>query len=167
MDISDITVAGFQFGHLILAFLISAIFLFILYWLWTCPCREEEEPKSHRTILPAQAVKPLYALELEPGIVVLQSEDGEFFRILREYDSADRTGNGCKAPELPSCSSENRYIPSYTHAHYQTQPSGVPAYTPYQAQPSAPLLSDHDPGHQGPFKDGAGWAPIRISTPRY
>ena len=36
--------------------------------------------EENKPILPKQSVKPIYALELEPGTVVLQSEDGEFFR---------------------------------------------------------------------------------------
>ncbi|CAL1540309.1 unnamed protein product [Lymnaea stagnalis] len=110
--------------------------------------------RLHR-VLPAQTVKPLYALELEPGIVVLQSEDGEFFRILREYDCADRTGNGSKVPEHPNSTPDNRYIPSYTTAYYQTRPS-------------APVLHDA-PGVNTPATvgDPPPWTPIRTMTPSF
>ncbi|KAI8797340.1 hypothetical protein BgiBS90_002517 [Biomphalaria glabrata] len=154
MDMEDFRIGTFSFGNLFLAFVISALFMVLLYWLWTWPCSGETEQKllPSRTILSSQTVKPLYALEIEPGIVILQSEDGEFFRILREYDSADRTGSGSRAPELPTCTPENRYIPSYTRGYYQTQPT-------------APMLSETEAGHgHDPF-GSAMWTPIRtLST---
>ncbi|KAH9502570.1 hypothetical protein Btru_069031 [Bulinus truncatus] len=156
MDIDDFKVGAFDFDNLLLAFIISVSFMFVLYWLWTWPCSATEEvqrkPAVHcRTVLPLQTLKPLIAFELEPGIVVLQSEDGEFFRILREYDTADRTGNGSKAPELPNCTPENRYIPSYTKGYYQTQPS-------------APMLHETEYNHGSDPFGSAVWTPIRTGN---
>ncbi|CAG5117039.1 unnamed protein product [Candidula unifasciata] len=153
MEYSEVTIAGFQLGHLLLAFIIISTFCLVLYYLWTWPCGKNagvdgSQSRKSNTLLPT--LKPLYALELEPGIVVLQSEDGEFFRILREYDSADKTGNGSTSLEHPSSDANNRYLLSYTRAHYQTRPS-------------APHL---DPNNRlDPFDDGATWQPINtIST---
>lgn len=48
-------------------------------------------------------MKPVYAHEIEPGIVVLQSESGDYFKILKEYDM--KAGNlygslSCTKPEM-------------------------------------------------------------------
>ncbi|XP_005092457.1 uncharacterized protein LOC101860237 [Aplysia californica] len=160
MEYNEFQVAGFQLAHLLLAFVLSASFVFLLYWLWTWPCGESSQGATATrcdTVLPRQTVKPLYALELEPGIVVLQSEDGSFFRILREYESADKRGHGMAAHELPpggagaNGQSGHYYLPSYTKAHFQTQPT-------------APLLNVSE-GSSDPFGDGAPWAPIQTLGP--
>ncbi|RUS91870.1 hypothetical protein EGW08_000441, partial [Elysia chlorotica] len=86
-----------------------------------------DNTRRYTTLLPEKKVgtpiATLYAMEIEPGTVVLQSEDGEFFRILREYDKVERTGYGSVCREMPSCSADNQYVPPYTRAHYQTKPS--------------------------------------------
>ncbi|GFO38811.1 hypothetical protein PoB_006531600 [Plakobranchus ocellatus] len=148
-------VGGFQLANLLLAFIVAAVFIFILYWLWTCPCRDEnlgnkaDNSRKYNTILTGTPVATLYAMEIEPGTVVLQSEDGEFFRILREYDTLGRTGYGSVAPEMPSCSADNQYVPSYTRAHYQTKPSA----------PSLPL-EDHRLLGRDTFGELGTWRPI-------
>ena len=66
-------------------------------------------------------MQAVYAHELEPGIVVLQSEDGEYFRILKEYDSNKRNAYGSfTGPVIPSgqqglvqCNNPGSYL---THA---------------------------------------------------
>jgi hypothetical protein len=162
MNLSEITVAGFQLSHLLVAFMIVATFFFVLYWLWNWPCGnesngndDEETCRSSgpRTSLPT--LTPVYATEIEPGIVILQSEDGEFFRILREYDAADKTGHGSTSPELSSSESGNRYMLSYTRAHYQTRPS-------------APLYPSVDVGARSDqFGGVSSWKPINTRNSRY
>uniref|UniRef100_A0A0B6YX20 Uncharacterized protein n=1 Tax=Arion vulgaris TaxID=1028688 RepID=A0A0B6YX20_9EUPU len=155
MNLSEVTIAGFQLSHLLVAFLIIATFTFVLYWLWTWPCgdqpveRRDEDRVPHETrnaMIPS--LRPLYATEIEPGIVVLQSEDGEFFRILREYHTAEKTGNGTTSPELASSDQGNRYMLSYTKAHYQTRAS-APLYPPLETG----VRSDQCAG-------GERWKPI-------
>ncbi|KAK3768480.1 hypothetical protein RRG08_060842 [Elysia crispata] len=132
-----VTVGGFQLANLLLAFIVSSTFIFVLYWLWTCPCKDHDKenelgnPRKYTTLLPERVGTPvatLYAMEIEPGTVVLQSEDGEFFRILREYDKVERTGYGSVSREMANCSAANQYVPSYTRAHYQTKPSAPPSH---------------------------------------
>ncbi|BFZ03833.1 hypothetical protein BsWGS_06871 [Bradybaena similaris] len=157
MDFSEVTVAGFQLGHLLVAFVIITTFCLVLYFLWTWPCGNQNSntcsggrrSSTSNTLLPT--LTPLYALEIEPGIVVLQSEDGEFFRILREYDSADKTGHGSTSQEHPSCEADNRYLLSYTRGHYQTRAT-------------APHLGA-DTGFD-PLHDGATWQPINTINAR-
>lgn len=180
---SGYQVAGFQLSHLLLAFVLAASFIFLLYWLWTWPCKDKDGSASdeNKPILPKQTVKPIYALELEPGIVVLQSEDGEFFRILREYDSAEKRGKGLSKEEksadyqemMPLTRSQHGarhdededsqlILPSYTQACYQTGPSAPPP-------PPVPSRSTSLPRPRGrganPFGDGHPWMPIHTVNP--
>lgn len=62
-------------------------------------------------------------------------------RILREYDAADKTGNGSKHPEHPSCEPGNQYIPSFTRAHYQTRPS-APLYPDVETERRADCFGE-------------------------
>ncbi|GFS20774.1 hypothetical protein ElyMa_006907300 [Elysia marginata] len=144
-----LAVGGFQLANLLLAFLVTSVFVFLLYWLWTWPCSEQgkgfgsDKPRKYDSLQlspgPAPAgipVATLYAMEIEPGTVVLQSEDGEFFRILREFDKVERPGGyGSMTREPTGSSMANQYVPSYTRAHYQTRPALS------NATPSAPPAS--------------------------
>lgn len=161
----EITVGGFQFFNLLLAFLVTSIFIFMLYWLWTCPCREQdkesglERPRKYDTLLPGPTGTPvatLYAMEIEPGTVVLQSEDGEFFRILREYDKVERRSYGSVSSELASSSVDNQYVPSYTRAHYQTKPVSVPSAPPSHLAEVDQWCANCDP--YGPMES---WRPLQ------
>ena len=84
---------------------------------------------------------PVYAHELEPGLVVLQNQDGSYFRILQEYDSTmqkaryargsvvDMNGASC-SNVTPLQRSTIQYIPQYTRPHYQTRPTAPPSSPP-------------------------------------
>jgi len=174
LDIDSYEVAGFQLSHLLLAFVLGASFIFLLYWLWNCPCKSKQADgasngEENKPILPKQSVKPIYALELEPGTVVLQSEDGEFFRILREYESADQRGHSLSAQEarplggsyqggVAGGTQEQPILPSYTQACYQTMPSAPLPSTPL---PSAPPLPNRRAGGYTPAPQGGGTYPTQ------
>ena len=117
--------------NMIIAFIGLIMFVLLIVYVWKCcKCDEEDRPSTgyppptqQRQQIP---IVPCYAHELEPGLVVLQSQDGEYFRILQEYDST-------KLPKPPmgatgSTSQPLQYIPQFTRAHFQTH-----------MQPSAPV----------------------------
>ena len=82
----------YKLSNLLFGLLLIGLIFLGLYILWRwCSDNEEKEAGKKNEKLNMQAV---YAHEIEPGIVVLQSEDGEYFRILKEYDSAKRNGYG-------------------------------------------------------------------------
>ena len=117
--------------NMVIAFIGLIMFVLLIVYIWKCcKCDEEDKPSTDYA-LPLQQrqqipIVPCYAHELEPGLVVLQSQDGEYFRILQEYDST-------KLPKPPmgatgSTSQPLQYIPQFTRAHFQTH-----------MQPSAPV----------------------------
>lgn len=78
-------------GHLVLTFILLGCAILLIYWLWVYPCNgqtDEEKQATHRGANPGRVVSPpdvasssrkkkgdeviLYALEIEPGTIVLQ-----------------------------------------------------------------------------------------------
>ncbi|XP_067653972.1 uncharacterized protein [Haliotis asinina] len=120
-------VGGFSLSHLIAAFIVTAVFAFVVYLLWDCSCKRKEDQERQRLSPGSQRIdtKTMYALELEPGIVLLQSQDGEFFRILHEYDAVKHARDYGTAPPggVALQGQTIHYIPNYTRAHMQTQAS--------------------------------------------
>lgn len=108
-----------------------AMVLILIVFIWHC-CGTNEDKHE---VLPTKQVVPMktavFMHELEPGLVILQSQDGEFFRILQEYDSVK---HHYSSPCPGACGSSNQgqgqstlhYIPQYTRPHYQTHPSAPP-----------------------------------------
>ncbi|KAK7476172.1 hypothetical protein BaRGS_00032596 [Batillaria attramentaria] len=139
---SRYTLGGFDLGHLILIFIIVGCLVFAIYWFWIWPCDGDTEHRARvtsragnegRVISLGEHENPggrgvsgegvvLYAMELEPGLVVLQDQDGELFRILQECDSVKHQGSTTSGLP-PGTSFPVHYIPSYTRAHVQTRPS--------------------------------------------
>ena len=115
--------------------LVLVCLLFYMFWRWCC---ENEPPKSSGSS-EKLFMKPVYAHEIEPGIVVLQSENGDYFKILKEYDVSNRYGSvSCTRPEAlqPSAVNLERSVMSTS------------GYTPSAFNPpSAPLLINPAPGH--------------------
>ncbi|XP_025081998.1 uncharacterized protein LOC112556835 [Pomacea canaliculata] len=137
MDDDTFLVGGFDLGHLILAFVIVGIFALIVYCLWAWPCGENcrEQPLEGRVIpYPGRGTKVhdlglreqdaclMYAMELEPGTFILESSDGELFRVLHEYDSLANQGTPSRGFPAGAVVPVH-YIPAYTRAHVQTRPS--------------------------------------------
>ncbi|OWF45219.1 uncharacterized protein LOC110457316 [Mizuhopecten yessoensis] len=121
-----------------------AMFLVLVAFLWKCCDWVEEKPNPN---IPKQSfpLTPVYAHELEPGLVVLQSQDGEFFRILQEYD-ANKTCNGRTNPaaacaDPPIGETTIQYIPQYTRPFYQNQPTAPPARPDTDRLIDAPIPS--------------------------
>ncbi|CAC5394955.1 unnamed protein product [Mytilus coruscus] len=112
--------------NMLVVFIGLVMIIVLLVYLWRCCKCDEDTPGT--TITPARQQIPLvpcYAHEIEPGLVVLQSPDGEYFRILQEYDAT-------KLPKQPTASNglpqPLHFVPQFTRAHYQTH-----------AQPTAPV----------------------------
>lgn len=111
----------FNSQNMIIAFIGLIMLVVIIAYVWKC-CKCDDETPSSETPPQRQQIPlvPCYAHEIEPGLVVLQSPDGEYFRILQEYDATQypkpiRVIGGTSQPL--------QYIPQFTRAHYQTQPS--------------------------------------------
>ncbi|XP_041355675.1 uncharacterized protein LOC121373238 [Gigantopelta aegis] len=87
MSSDVLSLGGFDALHLLGAVMVAGICAIIIYSLWDC-CNQDESPtnspRDERVV-----VNQLYATELEPGLVVLQSQDGAYFRILQECESAE------------------------------------------------------------------------------
>lgn len=76
--------------NLLVGILLATLSAVLFYYLWRwCNGADEKKKANNSRRL---TMKPVYAQEIEPGIVVLQSEDGEYFKILKEYDMT-QTGN--------------------------------------------------------------------------
>ncbi|KAL4224800.1 hypothetical protein ACF0H5_015496 [Mactra antiquata] len=65
-----------------IVFLTFSVVIIYVLWKW---CQEERN-KSNTNENERMIMKPVYAHEIEPGIVILQSEEGEYFKILKEYN---------------------------------------------------------------------------------
>ncbi|XP_064596509.1 uncharacterized protein LOC135463117 [Liolophura sinensis] len=147
-----------RLGNLLLMTAVIITGLFMLFILWKlCFADEGETPGKQ----PRGTPQAVYAHEIEPGFVVLQSQDGQFFRILQEYSEAKWnrpsgrhgpvTGSENNAPLTRTDSSSTWrgvseaeatvYAPHYTSAHYQTQPSAPlpPPSPPHLGAPLTPL----------------------------
>lgn len=147
---SDYRINGFSLPHLLIIGIILGFAIFIFYWLWTYPC-SSEEPRSvvaplhsgYERVVPLQEVAPsyccqrekqgqgvcvLYAMEIEPGTIVLQSQNGELFRVLQELDSVAISGSPT-AGLPPGSVVPVHYLPSCTRPHMQTRPSAPPVYS--------------------------------------
>lgn len=102
------------------------LILFYLFWKACCSDKKKDDyQENFREQVRQQTVTPaLFAQEIEPGIVVLQNQDGDIFRVLYEYDAIKNNQPGNNP--TPGQRSTLHYIPQYTRVHYQTQPSAPP-----------------------------------------
>lgn len=149
---SDFRIEGFSLPHLLVIFILIGLAIFIFYWLWTSPCGDEDRQPAvafldgryersapqreaaaaagccNRGDKAGEGLCVLYATEIEPGTIVLQSPNGELFRVLRELDAVS-SGASPISGLPPGTSHPVYYIPSYTRPHLLTQPSAPPAYS--------------------------------------
>lgn len=91
----------FKLGNMLFGLLIIGLCLLGLYIICKL-CNENDKPpkpnENERLMM-----KPVYAHEIEPGIVILQNEEGDYFKILKEYDSKTDNMYGsvsCTKPKL-------------------------------------------------------------------
>ncbi|KAL3886485.1 hypothetical protein ACJMK2_026470 [Sinanodonta woodiana] len=134
----DEQAAEIRLSHVIIGIIFTSLALLAIYVLWKWCCDENTSESSKRKG-PIQ-MTAVYAHEIEPGIVVLQSEDGELFRILKEYDSLKNGPYGSFNTDQPrrlgsnasgcSVSASSPYVPAYLKVQSQTQPSAPPAGLP-------------------------------------
>ena len=113
------------------------IVVIIVYFSWSCCFKDHDDeatgasPGLQFSEGQSYPVTPVFARELESGLVVLQSQDGGFFRILQEYDSAKQTKSNtsygaCAEIMATQTASTTQYVPHYTRAHYQNAPTAPP-----------------------------------------
>lgn len=103
----------------------SVVTIYVL-WRW---CQEERN-KSSTKENEKMVMKPVYAHEIEPGIVILQSEDGEYFKILKEYNPKTDQTYGSLFTGQPLMTSR---IPNTSSAMTSSETS---ALTPSPSAPS-------------------------------
>ncbi|ESO89722.1 hypothetical protein LOTGIDRAFT_234125 [Lottia gigantea] len=117
-----IRVGGFRLDGMIFIFCGLGLLLFVVYLLWNSQCSSKTPDMDERQ---KEIIKPshLFAYELEPGVVVMQSKDGEFFRILHEYDPETRGTKhyGASPQTVQMEGTPVHYIPHYTRPVLQTQ----------------------------------------------
>lgn len=103
---------------------ILGLVLFLYLLIKLCLSDEEEEDTKQKKETKLYPVTPVFAHELTPGTIVLQSPDGEYFRILHEYNSHH---NGPPENHGGSTSVTGSGDPGHVrrieHAHSQTRPS--------------------------------------------
>lgn len=91
----------FKLSNMLFGLLIIGFCLLGLYIICRL-CNENDKPskpKENERLM----MKPVYAHEIEPGIVILQNEEGDYFKILKEYDSKTDNMYGsvsCTKPEV-------------------------------------------------------------------
>lgn len=100
-------------------------------------------------------MKPVYAHEIEPGIVVLQSENGDYFKILKEYDM--KTGNmygslSCTRPEMTQPDHMTDFVQQASFENENRMPS---APIMNQAEECETLLSNR--------QDASGFNSVELS----
>ncbi|XP_045183838.2 uncharacterized protein LOC123542198 [Mercenaria mercenaria] len=91
----------FKMSNLLFGLLLIGFCLLAFYALckWCSENSNETKPKETEKLM----MKPVYAHEIEPGIVILQNEEGDYFKILKEYDSNKDNLYGsvsCTRPEM-------------------------------------------------------------------
>jgi hypothetical protein len=96
------------------------LLVYLLFKL--CISDDEDDVKQKETRY--YPVTPVFAHELTPGTIVLQSPDGEYFRILHEYNShhnsaPENRGGSTSVTE----SGDSGHVRKIEHAHTQTRPS--------------------------------------------
>ena len=69
-----------------------ALILVMCFIIKLCFCGDEDDPPKQD--LKIYSGTPIFALELTPGTIVLQSANGEYFRILHEYSSSQNVNSG-------------------------------------------------------------------------
>ncbi|XP_062579592.1 uncharacterized protein LOC134241569 [Saccostrea cucullata] len=113
-------------------------FVLLFYVLFKL-CTSDEDEKSQQKPLSVYPLTPVFAHELTPGIIVLQSADGEYFRILHEYSSTNDVNQA------------NQNKPMMTSSSTGISRSGVLENAQTQTRPSAPepvddlLMNIHEP----------------------
>ncbi|WAR02905.1 hypothetical protein MAR_009466 [Mya arenaria] len=78
-------------------------------------------------------MKPVYAHEIEPGIVVLQNENGDYFKILKEYDMKGGNQYGslsCTKPEMTQPNRETEMLSSLPQSSCQPRDFPLHASAP-------------------------------------
>ena len=137
--------------------------LYIL-WRW-CKHKEKEEftkkrkagieePESETDTSDPEAV---YAHEIEPGIIVLQSEDGEYFKIVKECDSNKAKAYG--SFQRPVTKSERSgFVQCHDSGNYLTPPStSIPmrahVFPKVATAPPLPSLYQPPPPYEPPRPD--------------
>ena len=86
----------YKLSNLLFGLLLIGLIFLGLYILWKWCSEEDQDKKTKKDKFNMQ---PVYAHEIEPGLIVLQSEDGEYFKILREYDTSKRNAYGSLTPQ--------------------------------------------------------------------
>ena len=139
-----------SYGIMMLAVGFLALILVVCFIIKLCFCGDEDDPPKQD--LKSYSGTPIFAHELTPGTIVLQSANGEYFRILHEYSSSQNVNSGLnggcssssatRAPSAIYSDPSSRRV-GIEQAHTQTRPSAPPlgydtlmnSYTPVMLQP--------------------------------
>jgi hypothetical protein len=93
----------FKMSNLLFGILLFGFCILVLYALCKWCNENSSESQSNKKENERLMMKPVYAHEIEPGIVILQNEEGDYFKILKEYDSKSDNLYGsvaCTRPEM-------------------------------------------------------------------
>ncbi|XP_061170970.1 uncharacterized protein LOC133180472 [Saccostrea echinata] len=104
--------------------LVGILAFVLLFYILFKLCTSDEDEKSQQKQPNVYPLTPVFAHELTPGIIVLQSADGEYFRILHEYSSKHDVNrinqNGNVMTSSSTGTSHSRVL---ENAQTQTRPS--------------------------------------------
>lgn len=93
----------FKLSNLLFGILLFGFCMLALYALCKWCNENSNETQTSKKENERLVMKPVYAHEIEPGIVILQNEEGDYFKILKEYDSKSDNLYGsvsCTRPEM-------------------------------------------------------------------
>ena len=157
--------AQYTLSNLLFAVLVVGLVFLGLYILWRWCSDEQPDQNTKKDKCLMQSV---YAHEIEPGLFVLQSEGGEYFKILREYDGSKRNAYGSLIGSPGSQQSLLQHSDSGTQLLTESHLTQAHIHTPASA--SAPPLIGGLSGESQRFGEMVGppsYAAVQLHVGEY
>ncbi|KAH3875489.1 hypothetical protein DPMN_038756 [Dreissena polymorpha] len=110
-------------------------------------------------------MRPVYAHEIEPGIVVLQSENGDYFKILKEYDMKQGNQYGSLSRSATEMTSHDVNIGTFgENGSFQAfEPSRSRDLAQASAPPRSRIMADESEELLFERNRDAGFRPVQFS----
>ncbi|KAH3875488.1 hypothetical protein DPMN_038754 [Dreissena polymorpha] len=157
---SQFTLASVLFG---LSFL--GLILLGIYFLYKmCTDQSKSQNANQSVTSDRMFMKPVYAHEIEPGIVVLQSENGDYFKILKEYDMKQGNQYGSLSHSAPETTSHNFNIEAFGANGFQAiEPYRSRDLSQASAPPRTSIMADENEELLFERNRAAGFRPVQFS----
>lgn len=109
------------YGLLMIVFGVITLILVLYLITKMCSCDDDNDQTSKG--LQHFPGNPVFAHELTPGTIVLQSANGEYFRILQEYSSTHHDSADCRTDQSSTFAYPNTSRSRIEQAHMQRTPT--------------------------------------------